>query len=193
MQIILASSSTYRQSLLAKLGLPFDAIAPEVDESPLPDETPDTLAKRLSHCKAMAIASQYPNAIVIGSDQVASIEGKLLGKPGDFTTAKMQLSLCSGKDVTFYTGLCVHNGKKNSTHVRVDTFTVSFRKLSTAQIESYLTKETPFDCAGSFKSEGLGICLFTKLSGKDPNSLVGLPLVSLNDMLLNESIDPLLI
>lgn len=192
MQIILASSSTYRQSLLAKLGLSFVAIAPQIDESPCHDESPEDLAKRLSTQKALAIANQHPGALVIGSDQVASIDGILLGKPGDFGTAKKQLKLCSGREVTFYTGLCVHNGQQNRTSTRVESFVVSFRQLSEQQIESYLHKETPLDCAGSFKSEGLGICLFTKLTGKDPNSLIGLPLILLNEMLLEESIDPLL-
>lgn len=192
MQIILASSSAYRQSLLAKLGLSFVAIAPQIDESPCPDESPKDLAKRLSTQKALAIANQHPGSLVIGSDQVASIDGILLGKPGDFGTAKKQLKLCSGREVTFYTGLCVHNGQQNRTSTRVESFVVSFRQLSEQQIESYLHKETPLDCAGSFKSEGLGICLFTKLTGNDPNSLIGLPLILLNEMLLEESIDPLL-
>lgn len=191
MKLILASTSQYRSSLLAKLGLPFENKAPNVNETPKPNESAESLVKRLAMEKAYSVAKVVNEGLVIGSDQVACIDQVILGKPGTFEKAKQQLTLCSGKTVRFYTGICLHNAQSNRSQVEVDVFDVSFRYLNERQIDGYLNKEQPFDCAGSFKSEGLGICLFEKLSGNDPNALIGLPLITLIKMLQHESVDPL--
>lgn len=183
MQIILASTSPYRRALLNKLQIPFQCQAPDVEESPKPNEAASTMASRLAIAKATSVAALYQNALVIGSDQVACIDGEKLGKPGNHQTAKMQLKKASGKSVMFYTGLCVINSQNNLMHNIVEPFEVKFKKLSDAQIERYLRKEQPYDCAGSFKCEGLGIVLFEELNGRDPNSLVGLPLIGLCELL----------
>ena len=189
--IILASSSVYRRQLLDKLGINYRWQAPNVDETPISGESPAELVKRLSKCKAMALAPCYPTALIIGSDQVAAIENRILGKPGNHAHAKAQLEMTSGKRVTFFTGLTLYNTTTKTTQTCCDIYQVTFRQLTEAQIENYLQREQPYDCAGSFKSEGLGIALFDELDGRDPNALIGLPLITLIDMLNKEGIDVL--
>jgi septum formation protein len=190
-KIILASSSPYRRALLHRLGLPFDSISPDIDETALENEGPAALVSRLAFQKVQAIAQDHPDAIIIGSDQVATINNEILTKPGNIDNAFMQLSTCSGNTVTFYTSLCVLDGTTGNQRKVVEPFIVGFRELSEQQIMRYLEIEQPFDCAGSFKSEGLGVTLFTHLSGRDPNSLVGLPLIELTSILQGLGLDPL--
>lgn len=187
-KLVLASTSPFRQSLLARLGLPFDTASPAVDESALEGEAPEQLVQRLARLKAEAVSAAHPDSLIIGSDQVACIEGRILGKPGDRENAIEQLSLASGRAVTFHTGLCLLNNRSQRKQVLCEPFTVHFRSLSPEQIERYLDKEEPFGCAGSFKSEGLGIALFRRLEGDDPNALIGLPLIRLVDLLNNEGV-----
>jgi len=189
MKLVLASTSRYRKSLLERLGLPFEAIAPEVDETPEPGEPAETLVKRLSEAKAHAVAGQLNDALVIGSDQLAVVDGEILGKPGTETKAREQLARLSGQEVVFLTGLCLARAGSNvassvaqSELVLVET-PVRFRQLSAEQIADYVAREQPLDCAGAFKSEGLGIALFERLGGDDPNALIGLPLIELCGML----------
>lgn len=189
-RLILASTSPYRAELLAKLGLPFEAIAPQVDETVHSDESAMQLVQRLAEQKARALQNE-PDALVIGSDQVCVINGQIIGKPLDRETAIAQLSQQSGKTIRFYTGLAVVNTNTNECDVTVDTFDVTFRTLNQAQIERYVDLEQPYYCAGSFKSEGLGISLFSALEGKDPNTLVGLPLIDLVTMLDKHGLSPL--
>lgn len=191
--ILLASSSPYRRELLARLGLAFEWASPNIDESPYINEDADSLVKRLSLAKAKALAAEYPNHLIIGSDQVAVLGGKVIGKPHTHERAFAQLHAASNEEVIFKTGLCLLNAATNEARISVEEFRVHFRALSDEQINHYLTIEQPYDCAGSFKCEGLGIALFTKLSGDDPNTLVGLPLICLVDMLKNAGIDPLLL
>ena len=185
MKIVLASTSEYRKSLLNKVLSDFTCVAPGVDETPEKSETPDQLAVRLAHEKALAVANQLDSdeSLVIGSDQVAELNGFKLGKPGSVQRAIEQLTLCSGQQVNFHTGLCVINSKTKQTETAVEIFSVKFRTLSSRQIRNYVEKDLPLHCAGSFKSEGLGITLFEKLEGNDPNTLVGLPLIKLIDLL----------
>lgn len=190
--LVLASTSPYRKALLQRLGLPFETASPAADETPLPGETPDQLVRRLAEAKARAVAKQFPDALIIGSDQVAVLEGAILGKPGTHAAAMAQLRAASGKRVSFRTGLCLLNSGTGGAQVEVVSFDVCFRELTGEQIESYLRKEMPYDCAGSFKSEGLGIALFQRLEGDDPNALIGLPLIRLIAMLEAEGIDVLL-
>lgn len=178
MELILASSSPYRRRLLERLLLPFSCAAPQVDESPLPGEAPGALAERLARAKARAVSGANPGALVIGSDQVASIDGRCIGKPGDFASAVRQLEASSGRTVHFYTGLALAGPDPQRCHSLVETFSVQFRNLSRTEIEAYLRKEEPYDCAGSFKCEGLGIALFEGMHGNDPTSLEGLPLIA---------------
>ena len=186
--LILASSSLYRQQLLAKLNIDFSHTSPEIDEIPRAHETAEQLASRLAIEKAKAVASQHPQSLIIGSDQVASINNQLLFKPGNHEQAVKQLKLCSGKKVSFYTSVCLLNSHTGKQQVSVEVYTVCFRELTTAQIERYLQADQPYDCAGSFKMEGLGISLFTSIKGEDPNTLIGLPLIRLIEMLGNEGI-----
>lgn len=190
-QLILGSSSPFRAELLAKLGLPFDAMSPDIDEQALPGESASQLVLRLSEQKAQAIAIDNPNALIIGSDQVAVLEGEILGKPGNHTNAVQQLQAASGKTVQFLTGLALFNSKTGGMQSIVEPFEVSFKTLTFEQIDFYLKQETPYQCAGSFKSEGFGISLFSKLNGDDPNSLIGLPLIRLISMLQKQGIDVL--
>ncbi len=183
MQLILASTSPFRKVILEKLGLPFKCIAPQTDETPNEGETAEQLVERLAIAKAQAVAKENKDALVIGSDQVAVINNKIIGKPGDFEHAFKQLKEASGKRVTFLTGLSLVNSKTGKVQSTVVPFHVVFRYLRDSQIENYLNKEQPFNCAGSFKSEGLGITLFERLEGDDPNTLMGLPLIRLNAML----------
>lgn len=189
--IVLASGSAYRASLLAKLSIPFETSSPDVDESPADNEQAKALALRLSQAKAKALEHLYPDHLIIGSDQVAEVDGVMLGKPGIHDKAIQQLKMCSGKRVVFYTGLCVYHSATGEDVTTVETFEVSFRHLTDEQIDSYLKKETPYDCAGSFKCEGLGISLFEEMHGRDPNALIGLPLIALTDALLHFGVDPL--
>jgi septum formation protein len=188
MKLVLASTSRYRKSLLERLDLPFDTIAPEVDESAFPGESPEALVSRLAQAKANAVAAQLEDALVIGSDQLAAVDGEVLGKPGTEEKACAQLALLSGKEVTFLTGLCVVRAPSNDGDAEAAQFElvktpVHFRRLSSAQISDYVAREQPLDCAGAFKSEGLGIALFERLGGDDPNALIGLPLIALCGML----------
>jgi len=184
--LVLASTSPFRKAILEKLHIPFETASPDVDESVLPGESPEQLVARLSEAKARAVASQFTDALIIGSDQVAVVDGQTLSKPGVHEKAVAQLKRASGKRVSFLTGLCLLNTKSNRAQVDVVPFNVIFRQLSEAQIENYLRKEQPYNCAGSFKSEGLGIALFERLEGSDPNTLIGLPLIRLIRMLESE-------
>ncbi len=182
-KLILASTSPFRKAILEKLRLPFDCVAPEVDESHLPGELPADLVQRLARAKAHAAATRDSQGLIIGGDQVAHADGEILGKPGSEDRAVAQLLKLSGKAVTFYTGLCLLDTATDTTQVVCETYRVSFRELDREQIESYVAIEKPIHCAGSFKSEGLGIVLFDALQGRDPNTLIGLPLIALTDML----------
>ena len=173
--LILASSSKYRRSLLERAGFAAKCIAPDIDETPVSGESPEACALRLSVEKAAAIAKDHPNDVVIGSDQVAALGDAMLGKPGDFESAREQLTAQSGQTVLFHTGLCVRLGQQQLTCI--ETTCVRFRTLSELEIKRYLEKEQPFDCAGSFKSEGLGIHLFERVESQDPSALIGLPLI----------------
>ncbi|KPJ92552.1 MAG: septum formation inhibitor Maf [Gammaproteobacteria bacterium SG8_11] len=188
MQLILASTSPYRQTVLKKLPLAFETDSPDIDESRLPNENPEDLVKRLAEAKARAVMNRHPHSLIIGSDQVAVLNGEILGKPGDHDNAVIQLRKSSGKQVVFHTGLCLLNSDTQNTQISCVPFMVQFRLLSEAQIERYLKHEKPYNSAGSFKSEGLGITLFEKLQGDDPNTLIGLPLIELVRMLENEGI-----
>ena len=191
MKIILASSSSYRQSILKKLHIPFSSIAPNIDESKAENETISEQVLRLATTKALAIARNqaHQDCYVIGSDQLASFKGQILGKPLGFEKAKQQLMMFSGRTVTFYTGLClVHSATKQQKTI-VEAFEVTFKSLTEEQIATYLHIEQPYDCAGSFKCEGLGIALFESLNGRDPNTLIGLPLIALMDLFKKMSVD----
>lgn len=191
--ILLASSSPYRRALLSRLGFEFEYASPNIDETMLTDEAPNELVSRLSLTKAMSLAEQYPEHLIIGSDQVAVLDNKVLGKPHGFEQAYLQLSASSGKEVLFKTGLCVLNAMTGKHILSVEDFKVQFRSLSEQQIRSYLNYEQPYDCAGSFKCEGLGIALFSSLSGDDPNALIGLPLIRLVEMLNTFGVDPIIL
>ena len=181
--IVLASSSSYRRELLTRLQLPFSCHSPDIDEAPLAGESPEALVQRLAISKARKLAADYPQHLIIGSDQVAVLDGQIIGKPGDAAGALRQLSAASGRSVVFLTGLAVLDTRTQSEQVDVVPFTVHFRQLSAVQIQRYIELEQPFDCAGSFKSEGLGVSLFRATEGDDATSLVGLPLIRLCDML----------
>lgn len=181
--LILASTSPYRRALLERLQLPFHCVAPEVDESPRPGESAGQLALRLARAKARVVAERFPEALVIGSDQVACLDDQLLGKPGDYPRAREQLRASSGRSVAFHTGLALARRRPAFDRALVIPFQVHFRPLSDAEIDRYLAREAPFDCAGSFKCEGLGSALFQRLEGDDPTSLEGLPLIALCELL----------
>ena len=192
MQLILGSSSPYRKILLEKLGLPFECYSPDIDESCKPDESPLQLVERLAIAKARETAITYPVALIIGSDQVAVLDNKIIGKPANHEDAVSQLKEASGREVHLYTGLCLLNANTGTIQHSVESYSVVFRQLSENQIEQYLHKDKPYNCAGSLKSETLGIAMLSKLEGEDPNTLIGLPLIRLVDMLLQEGIDPIL-
>lgn len=177
--LVLASTSPYRKALLERLGLAFGTLSPAVDESPLAGETPEHLVRRLAEAKARAGAARFPDALIIGSDQVAVCDATVLGKPGDHASAVEQLASLSGRRVNFLTGLCLYDARSDRARVDMVSFEVVFRELAAGQIERYLRREQPYNCAGSFKSEGLGISLFEALHGDDPNALIGLPLIRL--------------
>lgn len=187
-QLVLGSTSPFRKALLEKLGMPFISDAPHTDESQHPGESPEQLASRLAEAKAREVAARHPDALIIGSDQVACVNGKFLGKPGSRKNAIAQLSAASGRVAVFHTGLCLYNAANQRLQVAVEPYSVHFRKLSRGQIERYVEREQPFNCAGSFKSEGFGITLFSALEGRDPNALIGLPLILLVEMLAKEGI-----
>ena len=186
--LVLASTSPFRKSLLEKLQLPFTTANPNVNEAMLDNESATALVKRLAQAKAHACAESHPHHLIIGSDQVCVIDGAILGKPHTEANACAQLRAASGKIVTFYTGLCLYNARTQTTQVICEPFHVHFRTLTDNEIAHYVTKEQPLYCAGSFKSEGLGIALFDKLEGRDPNTLVGLPLIALREMLAKEHV-----
>jgi len=190
-QLVLASTSPFRKALLERLGQPFLTASPETNETRRPGEAPAALVERLSEDKARAVASRFPNALIIGSDQVAVLGDEILGKPGTHEKAMDQLTAASGNEVLFLTGLCLLNAASGQAQVEVVPFTVKFRSLTTSQIENYLRREQPYNCAGSFKSEGLGIALFEAMKGEDPNALIGLPLIRLIAMLNDEGMDVL--
>lgn len=186
--LILASSSPFRKELLSRLGLKFDSVSPRVDETSLPDETPGQLARRLAQLKARSVAAEYPDALIIGSDQVAVIGDRIIGKPGNHKKAMDQLMQASGQTMKFYTAVCVLNSATNHMQLDVIPISVKFRQLDKKTIDNYLSREQPYDCAGSFKSEGLGIVLFESMSGDDPTALIGLPLIRLTRMLEQEGV-----
>ena len=187
--LILASSSEYRRQLLQKLLIPFNSISPNIDESALAGEKPQETALRLAQEKAKKIGNEYPHALVIGCDQVATLDGEQLGKPLNHNNATAQLQKMRGREVVFHSALCVYNAATGNMQAVVVPYLVKFRQLSDEQIESYLTKEQPYHCAGSAKSEGLGIALIERMLGEDPNALIGLPLIKLVTMLKNEGIE----
>lgn len=184
--IILASSSAYRHQLLSQLQLPFSAYSPNIDESRQKNEPAAALVERLAIEKAQALRAQFPHHLIIGSDQVGAVDHAILTKPQGHDNAVSQLLDCSGQTVTFHTGICLLNSASNGIQHAVEPFTVTFRHLNRSQIERYLHKEKPYDCAGSFKVEGLGISLFSQMAGKDYNALKGLPLIRLVSMLNKE-------
>jgi septum formation protein len=189
--LILASSSRYRRELLSRLRLPFEIIAPQVDESARPGETPAQMAARLALEKARAVAALRPDAVVIGSDQVADLGGEALGKPGTHERAVQQLRRLSGRKVLFHTALAVVRAATGFERSLTDRVAVSFRELDDAEIEHYLRAEQPYDCAGSAKCETLGIALLTRIESDDPTALVGLPLIATCELLRQAGIDPL--
>lgn len=176
-ELILASTSPYRRSLLERLGVPFTALAPQTPEEILPGELPPDRALRLSIAKAQAIASLHPQAVVIGSDQVAALGNKILEKPGDAARCRAQLAAASGSSARFHTGCAVIGVQAGIRMVHMDTTTVFFRSLSGTEIERYVQRERPFDCAGGFRVESLGISLFESIESRDPTALIGLPLI----------------
>lgn len=177
--LVLASSSLYRQTLLHKLTSHFITASPAIDETPLPQEAPEALAMRLSIAKASALKTPYAQHLIIGSDQVAALHQQFLSKPGNRHKAIQQLQAASGQCVEFFTGLCVLNTDTGQYLTDLDITRVHFKTLTLAQIERYIDRDQPFDCAGSFKAESLGIALFEKIDGSDPNALIGLPLMKL--------------
>jgi len=182
-RLVLASTSRYRRALLERLRVPFEVARPEVDETPRPGEPPAGLALRLAIAKARAVAPAYPHALVIGSDQVAALDGEALSKPETHERAVRQLRRMRGRRVEFITALAVHRAATGHTASRVVPYAVEFRDYTDEQIERYLRAEEPYDCAGSAKAEGLGIALIRRLEGEDPNALIGLPLIALVDLL----------
>lgn len=191
MKLVLASTSRYRRELLGRLKLPFEVVSPEVDETPLPHESPSATALRLSVLKAQAAASKFTDSLIIGSDQVLMLEEQQLGKPGNFENAFQQLKKMQGKAMVFHTALTLLNSNSGHIQTRDIPTVVHIRKLSDAQIDAYLRKEAPYDCAGSAKSESLGIALMERMDSPDPTALIGLPLMALTEMLMNEGVDVL--
>ena len=187
--LILASSSIYRRELLTHLQIPFTCISPDVDETILPGEQPQETALRLAQVKAKKVGVSHSDALIIGCDQVATLDGMQLGKPLNHDNATKQLRMMRGREVTFHSALCLYNAAKQSIQAEVVPYVVQFRNLSDAQIESYLVKEQPYHCAGSAKSEGLGIAIIERMIGEDPNALIGLPLIKLVSMLQNEGVN----
>ncbi|OZA27310.1 MAG: septum formation inhibitor Maf [Hydrogenophilales bacterium 17-64-11] len=191
MTLVLASTSRYRRELLSRLGIPFEVLSPDIDETPLPGETPSATALRLSVWKAQAAASVYPDALIVGSDQVLMLDGEQLGKPGNFDKAFAQLKKMQGKAMVFHTALTLLNSRSGRIQTRDVPTVVHIRALTDVQIASYLKKEQPYDCAGSARSEALGIALMERMDSPDPTALIGLPLMALTEMLMNEGVDVL--
>ncbi len=187
-ELILASSSPYRRELLSRLNLAFTVVSPDIDETALPDEAPQETALRLAQLKAHAVAALHPQALIIGCDQVATLDGFQLGKPMHHDNAVAQLQRMRGRSVTFHSALCLLNAASGFMQVDNVPYQVEFRNVSDAQIENYLRIEQPYNCAGSAKSEGLGIALIASMTGSDPNALIGLPLIRLVTMLQNEGV-----
>ncbi len=186
--LVLASTSIYRSELLTTLHIPFQTAAPDVDETPLPGESAAQTSWRLSQTKAQVVATRFPHALIIGSDQVALLDGQQIGKPHNHDNAVRQLSAMRGKTVTFYTALTLLNAASGEMQTDVAVTKVGFRNLNDDQIERYLNKEQPYHCAGSAKSEGLGIALISRIEGDDPNALIGLPLILLVGMLEKQGV-----
>ncbi|MCV2369891.1 Maf family nucleotide pyrophosphatase [Roseateles oligotrophus] len=191
--LILGSSSRYRRELLERLRMPFEVFAPDLDESTRPGEAPVQLAARLAMAKAQAVAKQFPRAIVIGSDQVADLNGQAIGKPGTHARAVEQLSAMSGQSVVFHTAVAVVCAESGFSAGDIAPVRVQFRSLSAVEIENYLNAEQPYDCAGSAKSEGLGIALLASIESDDPSALIGLPLIRTSQLLRQAGLDPLLV
>ncbi|MEZ8739132.1 nucleoside triphosphate pyrophosphatase [Photobacterium swingsii] len=186
--LLLASTSPFRKTLLEKFGYPFETASPNIDEQALSSESAEQLVMRLAEQKAQACAATHPEHLIIGSDQVCVINGEIIGKPHTIENACRQLANASGQVVTFHTGLCLYNAKTCASQVICEPFRVHFRELTTQEIQSYVEREQPLYCAGSFMCEGLGIVLFDRLEGRDPNTLVGLPLIALREMLEKQGI-----
>jgi MAF protein len=193
--LVLSSTSVFRRTLLEKLNLPFECAKPNIDETAKKNESPIALVERLAIEKAKAVVNtkknKFTDALIIGSDQVAVCNGEILGKPHNFANGFKQLKKFSDKAVVFHTGLCVYNSKTDKTLSLVEPFTVHFNELTDDEISNYLHSEQPYNCAGSFKSEALGICLFKRLEGDDPNTLIGLPLIKLVSLLKQHGLDVL--
>lgn len=187
-RLLLASSSPYRRAILDKLNLDYECASPDIDESQNENESPLNYVSRLAEAKAHALSRQYPDSLIIGSDQCAIINDRIIGKPGNFDNACEQLQSASDQSVTFLTAICLLNTATNNTQICVEPFHVHFRQLTQEMIENYLNIEQPYNCAGSFKSEGMGIALFDRLEGDDPNTLIGLPLIRLIRMLESEGV-----
>lgn len=186
MKIVLGSTSPFRKALLERLNIAFTCDAPNIDETPLDNEAVEDMVVRLAVAKAQAIATNHDDALIIGSDQSAVLDGEKLSKPGNFENAFKQLTRASGKTITFQTGLCLLNTQSGNIQSSCIPYTVVFKTLTPSMIENYLHREEPYDCAGSFKSEALGIALFERFEGDDPNALIGLPLIELVNFLSNE-------
>ena len=190
-ELVLASTSPYRRALLERLGLPFSIANPEVPEERRAGEAPEAMAERLAEAKARAVANRHPGSLIIGSDQVAVCEGEILGKPLSHANAVGQLRSLSGREAVFYTAVCVHRTQTGASRARVVPCRVTFRTLDDATIENYLAREQPYDCAGSAKSEGLGIALIARIQSEDPSALIGLPLIALVDLLREQGLNVL--
>ncbi len=187
--LILGSTSPYRRELLQHLSVPFTTAAPDIDETRLPAESPADMVKRLSLGKAKAVAATHTDALIIGSDQCAVLREEVMGKPGTHANAVSQLRKASGQTVTFLTGLCLYDSRDNSYQLDIVPFEVDFRTLTDTEIENYLLKDQPYNCAGSFRSESLGVTLFKRMRGDDPSALIGLPLIRLSQMLRQAGVD----
>jgi len=189
--LVLASTSRYRRALLERLALPFIAVAPGVDETPLADETPAEIAVRLAEAKARAVVPAHPDALIIGADQVADFARQAIGKPQDRSDAVRQLKAMRGRTIVFHNGLALLDARSGRCQVALIDVASTFRNFDDATLDAYLDREQPFDCAGSVKSEALGIALFTRIASDDPTALIGLPLIRLTDMLIVEGVNPL--
>jgi 7-methyl-GTP pyrophosphatase len=190
-KLILASTSPFRREVLDKLHLPYETDSPDIDESPLDDESIEDMVVRLAEGKARAVAGHHPDSLIIGSDQSAVLNGEQLTKPGGYDKAFAQLKAACGQKIIFQTSLCLLNTQTNQIQSALVPYTVVFKQLTDKQIENYLQKEEPYNCAGSFKSEALGIALFERFEGEDPNALIGLPLIKLVEMLNKENMPPI--
>lgn len=187
--LILGSTSPYRRELLQRLSVPFTTAAPDIDETRLPAESPADMVRRLSLGKAKAVAATHTDALIIGSDQCAVLREEVMGKPGTHANAVSQLRKASAQTVTFLTGLCLYDSRDNSYQLDIVPFEVDFRTLTETEIENYLLKDQPYNCAGSFRSESLGVTLFERMRGDDPSALIGLPLIRLSQMLRQAGVD----